>query len=140
MKFVADVMLGKLARLMRLAGYDVEYDSKADDAALQKRSSRRVLLTKDRQLAESAKRVHFVRSVGAENQFVEIRRLFALPKSARARCSVCNLKIHRVSKERIRHLVPPYVIQTSRQFYLCPRCKRVYWAGTHLDRILAVIK
>ncbi|HET6266800.1 MAG TPA: Mut7-C RNAse domain-containing protein [Acidobacteriota bacterium] len=140
MKFVADVMLGKLARLMRLAGYDVEYDSGAEDAALQKRSSRRVLLTKDRQLAQSATRVHFVRSTGAENQFAEIRRLFTLPRTAKARCSVCNLKIRRISKEKIRHLVPPYVFQTSRQFYLCLRCKRVYWSGTHLDRILAMIK
>jgi uncharacterized protein len=140
MRFVADVMLGKLARLMRLAGYDVEYDSGADDAALKKRSSRRVLLTKDRELADAARRVHFVRSIGAENQFVEIRRLFALPESAKARCSMCNLKIRRIAKEKIRHLVPPYVIQASRQFYLCPKCKRVYWAGTHMDRILAVIK
>lgn len=141
MKFVADVMLGRLARWMRFAGYDVEYDSSAADDFLAFRSRWRVLLTRDRELARRIRsgRAYFVESVGAAKQFSEIRKRFPL-KNASPRCLICNHSIRKVAKKRVRHLVPPYVYDHCNGFYRCGGCSRIYWKGTHFARLSRMIE
>lgn len=140
-KFVADVMLGRLARFMRFAGYDVEYDSTAGDDALLRRSRWRTLLTRDRELAERAakRHVYFVQSVGAEIQLAEIQKQFPI-SGATPRCLICNHKIRKVKKESIRHLVPPFVYQHCADFFRCVGCARIYWKGTHFARLTRMIE
>lgn len=140
-RFIADVMLGRLARLMRFHGYDVEYDRTARDPDLLHKASRRTLLTKDRVLAESGKRKHvyLVQAVGGERQLEEIRREFPQTSSS-TRCLVCNDPIRKVRKDKVRHLVPPFVYERQSEFYRCPHCRRVYWKGTHFERMSRVIK
>lgn len=135
-------MLGRLARLMRFSGYDVEYDHTADDDTLFKRSRRRMLLTKDRPLAERATLEHcyFVRATGALLQLKEIRKQFPLKKNARPRCLMCNVPIRSIPKTKIKHLVPPYVYSSREEFYICPKCKRAYWHGTHFDHMVRMIE
>jgi uncharacterized protein with PIN domain len=84
MKFVTDVMLGSLARLMRFHGYDVEYDNTADDETLKKRSAHRILLTKDRELFKRIRkdRVYLVQNMGGRNQLREIQKQFSIPNAA----------------------------------------------------------
>jgi hypothetical protein len=137
MKFVADVMLGRLARLMRFAGYDVEYDRAAQDDALVIRSRYRVLLSRDRRLVGRirAGRAYFVEAVGGEKQLAEIRARFPIPTNSPPRCLVCNHAIRRVAPHRVRHLVPPYVYETRREFFRCAGCRRVYWKGTHFEQM-----
>lgn len=140
-RFIADVMLGRLARLMRFNGYDVEYDRTARDPDLLRKAPRRTLLTKDRALAASGKRKHvyLVQSVGAEKQFEEIRREFSQSSSS-TRCLVCNHQIRKIRKDKVRHLVPPFVYDRQSGFYRCPHCRRVYWKGTHFERMSRVRK
>ncbi len=132
-------MLGRLARFMRFAGYNVEYDSKAGDEQLLGKSRRRstVLLTRDRELARRCRpdKVYFVQSTGAENQIAEIGRKFHLPPNAASRCLVCNHRIRRIAKKKVEHLVPPFVYAHHDAFYRCPGCKRIYWKGTHFSRL-----
>jgi len=139
MKFVADVMLGRLARLMRFAGYDVEYDRTVKDDTLRKKSRYKIVLTKDHPLAASIRddRVYFVKTVGGEAQLVEIQKKF--PAAGRSRCLICNRVIRRISKKRVQHLVPPFVFDKYDEFFSCPQCKRVYWKGTHFNRMLGVL-
>jgi len=129
-------MLGRLARLMRFAGYDVEYDNRVDDDTLRKKSRFKVVLTKDRPLAASIRsdRVYFVQAIGGETQLAEIRKKF--PAIGLSRCLICNRVIRRISKKRIQHLVPPFVFNKNEEFFSCSQCQRVYWRGTHFNRML----
>ena len=142
MKFVADVMLGRLARLMRFSGYDVEYDSGADDETLLEASRRRTLLTKDHELAARAskRRGYLVRNIGALRQLEEIRRQFPLSISVTPRCLDCNVSIRKLPKRKVEHLVPPYVFARYTRFHVCPRCRKVYWQGTHFEHLLRMLK
>jgi uncharacterized protein with PIN domain len=137
-------MLGRLARFMRFAGYDVEYDRTAGDDLLHQKSKRRntVLLTRDRELAARCKsgRVYFVEKTGAENQLAEIRGRFPVPPGARSRCLVCNLKIRPIARRKVEHLVPPFVYEQHSRFYRCSGCKRVYWKGTHFRHMLKALE
>jgi uncharacterized protein with PIN domain len=141
MKFIADVMLGRLARFMRFAGYDVEYDSNAKDDFLFQRSQYKTLLTRDRELANRAskRKVYFVQTTGAENQLKEIQKQFPLSNPS-PRCLLCNRTIVRVARKKISHLVPPFVYRTQERFFRCTGCNRIYWKGTHFDRLSRVIQ
>jgi uncharacterized protein with PIN domain len=141
MKFIADVMLGRLARFMRFAGYDVEYDSKATDDFLYHRARYRTLLTRDRELSQRAlnRKVYFVQTTGAENQLEEIHKRFPI-ENASPRCLICNVKISRIAKQKVSHLVPPFVYRSQEQFFHCRRCNRIYWKGTHFDHLARLMK
>jgi len=145
MKFVADVMLGRLARFLRFRGYDVEYDHRATDEELLLKSRRRIVLTKDLPLASRIKdgRVYLVEETGAEKQFAEILCQFpqSFPGTSRAiRCLVCNSKIKRIAKRKIEHLVPPFIFRRFSEFYFCANCRRIYWPGSHYERMYRMIK
>jgi uncharacterized protein len=141
MKFVTDVMLGSLARLMRFHGYDVEYDNTADDETLKKRSVHRILLTKDRELFRRIRkdRVYLVQNAGGRNQLREIQKQFPIPNAA-SRCIECNFKLRSIRKEKVEHLVPPFVFKRYNQFFLCRSCTRIYWKGTHFERMLRMLE
>jgi uncharacterized protein with PIN domain len=137
-KFVADCMLGRLAKWLRILGFDVVYLSKAEDselAAIARREDR-VLLTRDTGLIErTAKRPNrlFVRSEDWEDQVVQVLDAYDLWNEVRAntRCLACNLPLKTISRERARNLVTPYVGEHASSFALCPGCNRVFWQGTH---------
>jgi uncharacterized protein with PIN domain len=132
LKFVADVMLGSLVKLMRFRGYEVEYSNRASDEELRKRSRYRLLLTKDRDLSKQIRdgHVYLVQSVGAQKQMDEIELRFP-PGNFSPRCLECNSKLRSVRKQMVEHLVPPYVYQNNQKFMRCPSCTRIYWTGTH---------
>jgi len=140
MKFVADVMLGSLTKLMRFAGYDVDYDNSADDETLRKQSNR-ILLTKDRELAASipSRRVYLVDSIGGQKQLEEVRKKFPIQQKA-PRCMECNGKLSRIHKRNIQHLVPPFVFNGQSDFLRCLSCARVYWSGTHYEKMVRMLK
>ena len=143
MRFVADVMLGRLARLLRFYGYDVEYDNRATDEELLQRSRRRILLTKDRPLAERRKNIYLVKRIGGENQLAEIQSAFPLParnSSRPVRCLICNARLRRMARKKVEHLVPPFVFRRHKDFFLCPGCRRIYWEGTHYEAMMRMIK
>jgi uncharacterized protein with PIN domain len=136
--FVADCMLGRLAKWLKILGFDVLYFSKAEDGELVALARRegRILLTRDSGLIEkAAKRPNrlFVRSDDWQDQVVQVLDELALWDEVRpnSRCLECNRALKPLEKERARNLVTPYVLEHAASFAMCPECGRVFWQGTH---------
>ena len=150
MTFVADCMLGKLAKWLRILGFDVAYFRRAEDpelVALARREGR-VLLTRDSGLIErSARRPDrlFVRSDDWRDQVVQVLDEYDLWGQVRpnTRCLHCNLPLKPLSRERARNLVSPYVGERAASFAVCGGCGRVFWPGTHygdMERKIAALR
>ncbi len=143
-RLLADVMLGSLARWLRLLGFDTAYDNSIDDDDIVRRcrAEGRRALTKDRRLAQRQPlrgRVLLIESVALPEQLretlvwldhrVERRRLLT-------RCALCNSLIEELDPTQAAPLVPPYVLRTQSRFKRCPKCMRIYWGGTHRERMI----
>ncbi len=138
MKFVADCMLGRLAKWLKILGFDVLFFSKAEDKDLLDISRRegRILLTRDIGLIEKTRRAKdrlFVVSDNWEEQIIQVLDEFQLWDAIRpnSRCIECNVPLKPLPKARAKNLVTPYVLEHATSFALCPQCGRVYWQGTH---------
>ena len=138
-RFVCDVMLGSLARWLRLLGHDCAYSSSADDVELAELARRegRWLLTRDRALAAVGPRTMLVAAERLEEQLAEVlsrHRLAVEPGLARARCAECNGELRRWTGRRSRGGCRP-TCSRPRPAWACAGCGRVYWAGSHGRRI-----
>ncbi|MDE2490828.1 MAG: Mut7-C RNAse domain-containing protein [Elusimicrobia bacterium] len=139
--FLADAMLGKLARWLSLMGWDaVPADPRATDLELLARASRegRVFLTRDRRVPEVAglRRV-LVESPRLEAQLKQVLGdlgLAADPARWFTRCAMCGAALADLPREAALPLVPPKVRELDTSFRRCPECRRVYWEGTHVER------
>ena len=138
-RFVADVMLGRLARWLRALGNDTLYFRDAPDRRLLTiaLAERRRLLTRDVALSRVARDAGFlIRAEGLDLQIREVTEACGLgARRALSRCLECNSVLAAAPPEAVRNRVPPYTFATRPQFWLCPGCGRVYWAGTHVDGI-----
>jgi uncharacterized protein with PIN domain len=139
LQLLLDSMLGRLARWLRLLGYDAAYENDADDLHLagRARAESRVLLTRDHALAaRRGLETLLIRSEKLEEQIEQVLdELGPPPDSALSRCNRCNVPLRDVDPEEVADRVPPYVLQTQDAFRCCPECGRVYWAGTHLEHM-----
>lgn len=139
-RFVCDVMLGSLARWLRLAGVDCAYLHQAGDAELAElaRRERRWLLTRDRELAAVGPRTQLIAAEHLEEQLAEVFARHGFEPSVGlegARCAECNGELVGAEREEVADRVPPYVLATAPCFRRCTGCGRVYWPGTHAPRI-----
>lgn len=137
---LCDDMLGTLARWLRLLGFDTAYPgaSLEDDALLRlAREGDRTLLTRDRDLAATRRvRTLYVQSDILDEQVVQVLRDLALEvRAPMTRCSVCNGELVSASREEVEGQVPAGVHRRHRTFWRCPGCARVYWRGSHWERI-----
>ncbi len=134
-------MLGRLARWLRFAGFDVSFDPSLPELPLAglARGEGRWLLTCDRRLASFAgPRVVLLRRAGVAEQMRELRERLPLdvdPARFLTRCSCCNGTLEEVAREAAQNRVPPYVAVHAPRFMACNRCGRLYWPGTHASRI-----
>lgn len=142
-RLIADCMLGRMARWLRILGVDVVYDSNLEDGELVERAvaEDRVILTRDRRLVlrRRAGRHILIRSENLEEQLAQVIRELPVDVVAAklfGRCLRCNEWLNEIPPAEARHQVPPFVAQTQEQFRRCPRCGRIYWAASHVDRIL----
>lgn len=150
-RFMADAMLGRLARWLRILGYDTAYEKVITDQALVERSLQegRWLLTRDRRLVlrkllRGRHTLLLSDAVGGQlHQLqLDLHLDLALSPLRPYRCADCNLVLAPISHDEAGPLVPPFVAQQYREFLQCPRCRRVFWQGTHWEdlsgRIAAV--
>lgn len=139
MKFLVDGMLGRLARWLRILGYDAVYHPNLHDKELARlaRAQARVLLTRDTELARcKGIRCLLIRDQALEGQIHQVfRELQLSPRMDFPRCTVCNALLEESSPEEVSDRVPPHILRTQRRFRRCPQCDRVYWAGTHAERM-----
>jgi uncharacterized protein len=139
-RFLADEMLGTLARWLRMMGYDTKYARGLLDGEILTLASEegRIILTRDRQLAERA-RDHgmLISSAVPDEQLENVVRAYGLnDDGAMTRCTLCNGQLQLVSKDAIAGKVPERVLSSHDEFYRCPQCGQVYWKGTHWDNIM----
>ena len=145
-RFVVDVNLGRLARLLRVLGFDVWWSSDADDATLAyvSLSEQRILLTRDRGLLKRRAITHglFVHSQDAEQQTLEvIRRLDLAQRLAPfTRCVRCNGTLTPAPKDEVIDQLEPLTRQFYEEFSRCTQCGRIYWAGSHHARLVGLVE
>ena len=135
-------MVGRLATWLRILGFDVLYDNRAEDDQIIAVAARedRIILTRDTRLVQrkAARRHIFIRSDRVEAQVVQVLReldVRAFPDLF-TRCLRCNTPLAPMNREQAKDRVPAYVYQTQARFSHCPRCQKIYWAGTHRQRVL----
>lgn len=140
-RFILDVHLGKLAKHLRLLGFDVVYDNHYEDKeiALRSQKENRIILTRDIGLLKNKiiTRGHWVRQTDPEKQVTEILTKFDLYHSCSpfTRCIECNGLLEAVEKDRISHLLLPETKKYYESFVQCNACKRIYWEGTHYKKL-----
>ena len=139
-RFVADTMLGRLAKWLRILGYDTLYPGQETDQRLARIAAEegRVLLTRDVELASRRGfQKLLIHSNNLSEQLAQVIEAFDLKTSERTLtlCLLCNRPLRDIGREEVRDKVPPYVYQTQPRFYHCSACGKIYWAGTHLDHI-----
>lgn len=147
-RFLADCMLGKVARWLAILGYDSAYarPEEGDDRALQERARRegRVLLTRDTRIPEvRGLRMIVLREQRFEEQLRRVVREAGLaPDPARlfSRCTECNRALEPVAREAVLAELPPKVRELPTEFKRCPGCARLYWRGSHTDRTVAALR
>ena len=140
LKFIADTNVGKLARWLRLLGYDVAFIPNIDDGQLVRTALEqgRVVLTRDTQFMRrrlvTSGRLHALLIEGDDpkTQVRQVIRTFNLATDdGFSRCLECNEPLIPKLKEEVQCLVPSFVYETQDNFMLCPACRRIYWKGTH---------
>ena len=145
-KFIADVHLGKLARYLRMMGFDVLYKKDFDDDEIVNISllEKRAILTKDRGILKCKEVTHgyWIRNTEVKEQAIEVIKRFDLKNIIKefSRCIDCNSVLKPISKNEIIDDLPPKVSKSQVDFSQCPACKKIYWKGTHYQQMLSFIQ
>jgi uncharacterized protein len=145
-RFILDVHLGRLARYLRLSGFDTIYRLDVEDADLARlsRDEHRILLTRDHGLLKRRAVTHgyFVRSTEPAGQLAEVLRRFDLRRLIRpfSRCMACNGDLEGVDKLEVAASVPERSRALFDTFLRCRSCLRVYWPGSHYARLKRLVE
>jgi len=145
-KFVADVHLGRLVKYLRLLGFDTVYDRELSDSEIVNTSvsQRRIILTRDKGLLKNRKVTHgyWIRATDPRIQIKEIVSKFDLKDHLKpfSRCLRCNSLIVDVLKDEIAYKLLPKTRKYYNQFQICPDCRRIYWEGSHYDKMKQFIE
>jgi len=149
LKFIADGMLGKLTRWLRILGHDVKYFSSLTDEQLTEIAKResRILLTRDLELYRKAEgqriNTFFVERTSGAKKLASLAKRYNLQlqfDAAVSRCPKCNTRIKPVAKEKIAGKIPETTASYYQEFWQCPSCEQIYWQGAHWRRIQATLK
>jgi hypothetical protein len=146
MRFIVDCMLGKLAKWLKILGFDALFFSKIEDDELLAiaRKEGRILLTKDTGLIQQAKDVEtlFLESEEWRDQVQQVLEHFNLREKVNphTRCIDCNVVLKNLPKKNAKNLVSAFVFDKADSFALCPNCSRVFWQGTHFKDMEAKIQ
>lgn len=144
-RFILDNHLGKLARYLRMLGFDALYQNDLDDECLAIRSAEqnRILLTRDRRLLmrKIVTQGYCLRSLDTEVQIIEVVRRYLLINSMQflTRCLLCNERLCTVEKQAVIDRLEPMTKLYYDQFKICPNCDRIYWKGSHYERMMQSI-
>ena len=144
--FVVDAHLGKLAKYLRMLGFDTYYRSDIGDDEIIRvaANENRIILTRDKPLLRSKEISHgyFVRSIEKHEQLLEIVNKFDLKSQFKSftRCMTCNTSLVEVDKQAIRKKVEEDIFRIFKAFFYCEYCDKLYWKGSHFKRMEAYIR
>jgi uncharacterized protein len=145
-RFTADAMLGRLARWLRVLGFDTAYGPTLDDRRLveQAAAERRVVLTRDRHLVAHLRPERAI-LVTRDAPLEQLRQVLEtcdlrIPRDLFTRCLVCNVRLRPATREEIAALVPPGARSMEVPVLCCSTCGRVYWPGSHVRRMRAALQ
>lgn len=142
--FVADVMLKKLARWLRLLGVEVLYPPSVDDDEIIEftKKNNKILLTMDSELCKRARkqgvRVFLMPRRETDQQLALLVRRFKIDLSkapSTVLCPLCNGTLKQVGRKEVRNRIPQELLEKHDVFWMCGKCKKVYWEGTHWEKI-----
>ena len=148
MKFIADGMLGKLTRWLRMLGHDVTYSNTLNDVELivMAKKERRILLTKDLELYQRATAkgidAFYVEGRTEAERLAELAKRFDISlviDLKNSRCPRCNTKLRSTPKEKLAGKVEKNTFAYYDDFWKCPKCGHIYWQGAHWGRIRATL-
>jgi uncharacterized protein len=138
-QFVVDIMLGKLAKWLRILGFDTRYERLAAQEPIERyRQQGFFLITRNRRWSGQAR----VFCLTANDPLEQLREVVSLVPVKQQevrllqRCVRCNEQLRETTSEDAFGQVPDYVFETHPSFHLCPRCNRVYWRGSHPQRMI----
>jgi uncharacterized protein with PIN domain len=141
-KFLADSNLGKLAKWLRVLGYDTTcYSGEVGRSFLTKAQKEgRIALTRRRDMAlrqYSGKLAVIEHDLVGDQLEEVIGKLSIVPdeKNIMTICLTCNERLKSVSKEAVSGLVPEYIFRQHMEFHICPRCEKIFWPGSHRKNI-----
>lgn len=149
MKFLADSMLGKLARWLRMLGHDVIYNVKLDDNQLLElaKKENRVLLTKDLELYQRAVSRDiggfYVQGKSESEHLAELAARYGINLEIdmdKSHCPVCNAKLNATPKEQLSEQLQKNTFAYYDKFWKCPSCGQIYWQGAHWKQISSTLK
>lgn len=144
MRLLCDRMLGTLVRWLRFMGHDVHYpttDIEDEELIGISLDESRTLVTRDRALAKKVKGSILITSTDLEEQIDQVLTVIGVPSGAiLTRCGICNSLLEQVEKPKVKGIVPEPVFERQEEFMRCPLCDKIYWQGSHFDRIMKRIE
>ena len=144
-RFVAESTLGKLAKWLRILGFDTIYGANITEEKLIDTVGDRILLSRTKRIRnmKTAKECIFITSNHPFEQLREVVLMLGIEeKDIRlfSRCIQCNASIRFIEKNAVRGRVPDYIWETHDAFHTCNHCRRIYWSGSHVQRSRDIIK
>lgn len=144
--FTAETTLGKLAKWLRILGFDTVYQAGVSGDGLPDPAGKnRILLTRTKRVRDRSTdhKLVFINSNDPYEQVREVLQALGIGAADTrpfSRCTRCNILTRQVDKDAVRSRVPYYVWETNSTFQICSRCRRIYWPGSHIQRSYDIIK
>ncbi len=145
--FAAEKTLGKLAKWLRILGFDTLFEPDWKQETFIEKAKNRIFLTKTRHRADNItsfpNRI-FIHSNDPFEQLIQVLKTIGIPSAEIeqldwfSRCIQCNRPVVEIDKTEVSGKVPDYVYQTHDRFTICSRCQKIFWHGTHVDRSQAI--
>ena len=146
MKFLLTRELGRLAKWLRILGFDTRYFKEGNAGALTIEALRegRTVITRNHHLPQSrGLKILVLEEEKIKEQVKEALKALKIEPSSDmmfSRCTLCNVALAGIEKEKVKDKVPEYVFQTQNEFRACRECARIYWQGTHWGNVLEILE
>jgi len=146
MKFILSKELGRLAKWLRILGFDAVYYNQDNLSSLiiQALRDERIILTRNQRLPQARGiKIVLIKNEKIKKQVAEILKTLKIkpePEIMFSRCILCNAQLMDIAKEKVKDKVPEYVFKTQGYFITCPKCQRIYWQGTHWGNVTQTLK
>ena len=147
MKFILTPELGRLAKWLRILGFDAVYSTQVHLSSLLIHALRdnRIILTRNSHFIHKAQmtKAIWIKSDEVSQQLRQVIKELSLRLEKDlmfSRCTICNIELQGINKQQIKDRVPEYVFKTQQKFFACPSCQRVYWPGTHWGNVSEALK